>query len=250
MVGDEIEITTTTGETVRCDFLILGTGYKVNLASRPELASFADNILLWRDAIEVPAGQEKNPTLAYPYLAPDLSWRAETAAVFERIPSFADDPLWGETYRAGPVVFYYFAVWLAPFAPPVPEVVARRLRVRKATLEHLLGLADLLPSLAARPDDARPSAVVRTVARFAPRTLLTARMLDVSPRISIWLDRFMAEWRHVRPTLTGNDLRALGLPPGPLYTRILVRLLDARLDSEVEDEAGERGIVGEYLVDQ
>ncbi len=184
------------------------------------------------------------------HLAPDLSWRAETAAVFERIPSFADDPLWGETYRAGPVVFYYFAVWLAPFAPPVPEEVARRLRVRKATLEHLLALADLLPALAALPDDARPSAVVRTVARFAPRTLLTARMLDVSPRISIWLDRFMAEWRHVRPTLTGNDLRALGLPPGPLYTRILVRLLDARLDSEVEDEAGERGIVGEYLVDQ
>ena len=53
--------------------------------------------------------------------------RAETAAVFERIPAFADDPLWGEIYRAGPAVFYYFAVWLAPFAPPLPEEGGRRL---------------------------------------------------------------------------------------------------------------------------
>ena len=182
------------------------------------------------------------------HLAPDLSWRAETAAVFERIPSYAADPLWGETFRAGPVVFYYFAVWLAPFAPPVPEVVARRLRVRKATLEHLLGLADLLPALAALPDDARPSAVVHAVERFAPRTLLTARLLDVSPRVNAWLDRYMAEWRHVRPTLNGDDLRALGLPPGPLYTRILGRLLDARLDGEVVDEAGEREVVSRSVI--
>ena len=197
------------------------------------------------DPVRVMSRLDEMGVLAH--LVPGLSWRAETAAVFERIPSLAGDPLWGETYRAGPAVFYYFAVWLAPFAPPVPEIVARRLRVRKATLEHLLALGDLLPALAALPGDARPSAVVRIVERFAPRTLLTARMLDVSPQVNAWLDRFMAEWRHVRPALTGDDLRALGLPPGPLYTRILGRLLEARLDGEVVDEAGEKGVVGEYL---
>ena len=68
-------------------------------------------------------------------------------------------------------------------------------------------------------------------------------MLDLSPQINIWLDRYMAEWRHVRPTLTGDDLRALGLPPGPVYTRILDTLLSARLDGKVRDEVGEREIV-------
>ncbi len=176
-------------------------------------------------------------------LAPGLTWRAESAAVFERIPAFANDPLWGETYHAGPAVFYYFAVWLAPFDAPLPEEVARRLRVRKATLEHLLGLGDLRPALAVLPDDAPPSVLTRLLGRFAPRTLLTARMLDLSPRVNDWLDRYMAEWRHVRPTLTGDDLHALGLPPGPIYTRILDALLAARLDGEITDEAGERGVV-------
>ena len=67
----------------------------------------------------------------------------------------------------------------------------------------------------------------------------------MSPRVNEWLDRYMAEWRHVRPTLTGDDLRALGLPPGPLYTRILDALLAARLDGEVTDEAGERAVVSD-----
>jgi tRNA nucleotidyltransferase (CCA-adding enzyme) len=195
------------------------------------------------DPVRVMARLDELGVLAH--LGQGLSWRAETAAVFERIPAFADDPLWGETYRAGPVVFYYFAVWLAPFDPPLPEEVGRRLRVRKATLEHLLGLGKLLPALGDMPADAPPSAVVRRLERFADRTLLTARMLDVSPRVNEWLDRYMAEWRHVRPTLTGDDLRALGLPPGPLYTRILDALLAARLDGEVTDEAGERAVVSD-----
>jgi len=65
----------------------------------------------------------------------------------------------------------------------------------------------------------------------------------VGPRRGAWLDRYWGEWRHVRPALTGDDLRALGLTPGPIYTRLLDRLLAARLDGEVSDEAGERELL-------
>lgn len=50
-------------------------------------------------------------------------------------------------------------------------------------------------------------------------------------------------YRRVKPILTGNDLKAMGLKPGPLYNRILDRLLDARLDGTVETEADERRMV-------
>lgn len=184
------------------------------------------------------------------HLCPGLSWRAETAAVYERIPDFAGDPLWGETFRSGPVEFYYFAVWLAPFDPPVPEQVARRLRVRKATLDDLLAVGRLLPALAALPADATPSAIVAAMGRVSPRVLLTARMLAQDARRVEWLDRYMAEWRHIHPIITGDDLRDLGLPPGPAYARILKGLLNARLDGAVHDEAGERALVTLMLTAQ
>jgi tRNA nucleotidyltransferase (CCA-adding enzyme) len=178
---------------------------------------------------------------------PQLCWRPETAAVYERIPPMAGDPLWGEAYRSSPAVFFYFAAWLAPFAPPIPELVAARLRVRKATMTDLLALASLRTALAALPDDAPPSRIAGVLAAPAPRTLLTLRLLDADERTNEWLERFMGEWRAVRPATTGDDLRRAGLAPGPIYTRILDRLLAARLDGEVTDAAGERVLLDELL---
>lgn len=180
-----------------------------------------------------------------------LSWHGETAPVFARIPGYAADPLWGEVYRAGAPEFYYFAAWLAPFPKPIPELVAGRLRVRKATMDDLLGMDSLREVLAGLPDDAPPSKIVRAFGQFAPRTLLVVRILDQSPRAAAWLDRYMAEWRHVRTAVTGDDLRRAGLSPGPAYTRLLGRLLDARLDGEVQDDEAEfalmKSLVSEAL---
>lgn len=53
--------------------------------------------------------------------------------------------------------------------------------------------------------------------------------------ISQYLTRLMA----VRVDLTGEDLKALGLPPGPRYREILLQLLHARLDGIVKDRDDE-----------
>ncbi len=180
-------------------------------------------------------------------LHPGLSWRPETAAVYERIPTLAGDPLWGEVYGSSPPEFFYFAAWLAPFAAPIPAVVAERLRVRKATMTDLLALDDLQQALAEMPADAPVSRVARALAKFAPRTLLTARLLGLGPRADEWLDRYVGDWRAIKTAITGEDLRRAGVPPGPVYTRVLERLWLARLDGETADEADERALLASLL---
>src|SRR5437870_2930501 len=46
--------------------------------------------------------------------------------------------------------------------------------------------------------------------------------------------------QQVRPSLNGVDLKAMGLKPGPIYKKILDRLLEARLNGEVKTKADER----------
>jgi tRNA nucleotidyltransferase (CCA-adding enzyme) len=46
--------------------------------------------------------------------------------------------------------------------------------------------------------------------------------------------------KAVKTTLTGRDLQAMGLKPGPQYKTILAKLLDARIDGIVATEAEER----------
>jgi tRNA nucleotidyltransferase (CCA-adding enzyme) len=50
---------------------------------------------------------------------------------------------------------------------------------------------------------------------------------------------------RVRPFLGGDDLRALGIPPGPVYRDILNSLLYARLDGHVQSRDDELRFVRE-----
>jgi tRNA nucleotidyltransferase (CCA-adding enzyme) len=54
---------------------------------------------------------------------------------------------------------------------------------------------------------------------------------------------YLETYRYVRPQLSGHDLRAMGLTPGPLFRKLLDRLLEARLNGEVTNATEERALV-------
>lgn len=67
---------------VEADFLMLGTGYVVDLAKRPELDAIRSHAALWRDRFVPPAGDEGLPLNDFPYL--DQSF-----AFTEKVPGTA-----------------------------------------------------------------------------------------------------------------------------------------------------------------
>lgn len=74
MDGSEIVLTTPRGE-MRTDFLILGTGFRVEAAARPELADHADQILLWRDVYQPPPDLTHPEMGNFPYVGRDFAFR-------------------------------------------------------------------------------------------------------------------------------------------------------------------------------
>ncbi|ANL29130.1 FAD dependent pyridine nucleotide-disulfide oxidoreductase protein [Rhizobium phaseoli] len=65
--GDHIVVTTPKGR-YPVDFLIFGTGFKIDLTNRPELAAFEPHIRLWRDRFPTPAGMHNAELEASPDL--------------------------------------------------------------------------------------------------------------------------------------------------------------------------------------
>ena len=53
--------------------------------------------------------------------------------------------------------------------------------------------------------------------------------------------------RTIKTALTGRDLQAIGLKPGPQYKTILGKLLDARIDGVITTEADERALAYKLL---
>jgi cation diffusion facilitator CzcD-associated flavoprotein CzcO len=60
--------TTIVNRAYRLDFVIVGTGYSGDLASRPELQDFAGRILVWRDRYTPSASEQDDRLACYPYL--------------------------------------------------------------------------------------------------------------------------------------------------------------------------------------
>jgi FAD-dependent urate hydroxylase len=103
----------------RCDFVIAGTGYYVDLAARPELADFHQTILLWRDRF-VPAAGDEDPYLgAHPYLGAGHEY-------LEKVPGAA--PYLRDVHVQNPAGFVSFGLPIGDIPSmkrDIPTVVAR-----------------------------------------------------------------------------------------------------------------------------
>jgi tRNA nucleotidyltransferase (CCA-adding enzyme) len=178
-----------------------------------------------------------------------LAWTAEAAKYYSLVPHFKGDPIWQKTFSEKSREFLYFILWIAPLPVDVQEKTVERLRGRKATRDDVLAVNELLKMLKGLPVEPKPSQVSRACRPYRPRVLLAARiMLDKDP-LGTQLDHYFAELRFVKTALNGDDLRALGLTPGPSFNVYLGRLLDARMDGLVSDEAGERLLLAEIVAE-
>ncbi len=81
MDGDDIAIATPQGE-MRFDFLIVGTGFEIDLRLRPELAAIAGDIATWGDRFTPPAGEASRLLAGHPYLGDAFQFT-------ERVPGAA-----------------------------------------------------------------------------------------------------------------------------------------------------------------
>ena len=92
-----------------------------------------------------------------------------------------------------------------------------------------------------------PSAIYRLLSSLPNEALVLAlaKVLvsgrrAASTRCSRRLNRFVTRDRHITTTVNGNNLKQLGLRPGPQFRTILDQLLDERLDGRISAAAQER----------
>ena len=109
----------TAGNEFHCDFVIVGTGYFVDLAARPELADFHDKVLLWRDRFTPAVGDEDEFLGAHPYLGAGHEY-------LEKVPRAA--PYLRNVHVQNPAGFVSFGLPIGDIPSmkrDVPTIVSR-----------------------------------------------------------------------------------------------------------------------------
>lgn len=169
------------------------------------------------------------------------AWRQEQFVKLRTTYAQAAD---SDPLRAEPLARLYWGVLVLHLPPAAHQPIIERLGLRGETQRLMAGLGILQEHQAElRTAQLAPSQMVGYLDRSTPTAIALWIALDVDPMLTPILRRYLTEWRHVRALLDGRALRALGLPSGPLYSKILAKLRAARLDGQLRSREEEEALV-------
>ncbi len=145
-----------------------------------------------------------------------------------------------------PALGLYLALLLYRLSIKDNEALISRLRLPKALAQTLRESQKLKKSLEVLADLDMPSSRIYNLLHGINQSAMWANYLaSDSPPAREHIQLFLTRLRYVKPALSGNDLQALGIAPGPRIKEILQQLLDARLDGKVTTKQGEVEMVRE-----
>lgn len=125
-------------------------------------------------------------------------------------------------------------------AMAVPEKHLRKLKIAASDGDNVLAEFYRHPSM-------RPYQVYLLLKPLPVEVLLfmmaKAKKVHAKKKVSLYLTHYRDERTH----LSGEDLKKLGLPPGPGYKLVLERLMEARLNGHVHTREQEAKFAAEYV---
>jgi tRNA nucleotidyltransferase (CCA-adding enzyme) len=183
-------------------------------------------------------------------ISPDLTWDSWLASRFECALSFQAPQTWNLA-QAPERQGLLYALWLFRLPPERAGAVCDKLHVG-ASQRSLIMQANRLGSIMqSMPAGLGPSAVVERLESCSESALAAAWIaLQDEAETRKLIESYLADWRAVHPSVDGDDLRRLGLPPGPAYRRVLYQLRAAWLDGQISDQKQERRLLEKLLAEE
>ncbi|MGE3535823.1 MAG: CBS domain-containing protein [Candidatus Tectimicrobiota bacterium] len=145
-----------------------------------------------------------------------------------------------------------FLALLEPLSDAALEETVQRLQLstrQTATVHAARAARRLIPQLARRPQ-LSPAEAYRLLTGQPLEALLFVMASTASDTARQQLVAYLETYRHVKAALSGHDLQAMGLPPGPGLGAVLARLLEARLNGEVSTVPEERALARHLIQSQ
>lgn len=176
---------------------------------------------------------------ALPHLAEGLVWDAGLAERFRaaRAAGFADVDL--DQLGLGLLAY--------PLEPAAREALLPRYKPTAALARLLRDISGLRMRLAGlEPAGLPDSALDRLLQPFGAPALRAAQLSEPAP-LAAAVARYLALLRPLQAALSGDDLRALGVPQGPQIGRLLAGLRAAVLDGQVSTRAEQEAWVNKEI---
>jgi len=178
-----------------------------------------------------------------------LPWNQGIRSRLERLSNFSFPAAWEapEIISREPLRrALAYALWLLDLSGEELYSVYTRLQFPRSLANDLEASSRLwseLPALVGKP----ASRITKRLDDYPLFASYVSFIATDHPGAAEYLQRYLTEWRKIMPSISGDDLKAYGLPPGPAYRQILQKLRTARLDGRISTDIDEQKLLEQLL---
>jgi len=124
-----------------------------------------------------------------------------------------------------------------------------RMGYSREKIRRMCAVTEDLPEImnTLEKEDLSPSELFKLLDTLPVEALLLMKLLGPTQEIRDYPQIYWEHLRQMRPCLDGDDLRKMGLPPGPVYGEILSKLKEAVMEGSIRSVEEEKNFVRSYL---
>jgi tRNA nucleotidyltransferase (CCA-adding enzyme) len=142
-----------------------------------------------------------------------------------------------------------YILWMLRLKYGDTNNIIKRLKLSSELSKTILAARKLWSDLDALVDKL-PSEVVKRLDGIPRLALYSLYIACEHPTIQKIIITYVTEWRNITPKTRGENLKAIGLPPGPIYRSILEALQTAWLDGVITTEKQEKDLLESLIAER
>ena len=147
-----------------------------------------------------------------------------------------------------PPIGLYLALLIYRLTTEENEQLISHLRLPKSLTQTLRDTNNLKTRLESLTDpELSRSSIYRLLHDYSLPAIMANSLAGDPPVARRHMQLFLNKLRYVKLDLTGDDLKRMGVAPGPNIKEVLELALEARLDRKITTKQGEEGLVNSWL---
>jgi tRNA nucleotidyltransferase (CCA-adding enzyme) len=127
--------------------------------------------------------------------------------------------------------------------------ICRKFAFRKGEEKRILTCKKIKPKLifALRKERIKPSRIFSFFQPLSYEVIIFIKAKYNNPLIQRHIKEFLKDYNYIRIHVSGEDLRKLGILPGPNYKKIFTKILNAKLNGLVETKEEELSLIKNHI---
>ena len=183
---------------------------------------------------------------------PELTWDEWLDRRISALPNSLPDSDWELTYYESETDLrkdLCYVIWLIRLTPGQAQEVIERIKLPIQIAKTTIASCELwrkLPLLV----EASPSDIVDQLEGLPALARYAVFLATSDGHLKNILTKYATKWRNIDTNISGDELKARGLPPSPTYRYILKALRDAWLDERISTKKQEQALLDKLFETQ